>query len=152
MKARDVSITAVFGALYASITIVFAPISFLQYQVRLSEALKPMGVSIFGYPAIIGLLIGQFIANFWSPLGFIDLLSPIFAGIGLSFMYLLRKKSLLLGCILYCISISLWVAYMLQLIFQVPIIVGFTLVMVGEVISVILIGYPIKKAMDRLIK
>ncbi|MDD4363877.1 MAG: QueT transporter family protein, partial [Atribacterota bacterium] len=60
------------AALYVTINIVFAPISYGPIQVRLAEALSVMP---FVDPAAIGgLFIGCVISNFWGGLGIIDVI------------------------------------------------------------------------------
>jgi uncharacterized membrane protein len=65
MKTRDITQAAIIAAVYAAITIAVAPISFGVLQFRISEGLKPMAMQ--GRKYIIGLTIGLFIANMFSP-------------------------------------------------------------------------------------
>ena len=61
-RSRNLSLAAVFGALYAALVIGFAPISNLPIQVRVADALMPL-VIFFGWPAILGLGIGTVVGN-----------------------------------------------------------------------------------------
>lgn len=69
---RRLAIGGVIAALYLSLTLLFAPISFKAFQVRVSEALTLLP---FFFPeAIFGLFVGCFFANFFSPFGIIDVI------------------------------------------------------------------------------
>lgn len=81
MEARNsiqVTLTAMFAAVYAVGVYFLAPMSFLPFQVRVADALLPLAM-LFGWPAIIGLSIGAFVANFFGPLGAVDIVGGAFA-------------------------------------------------------------------------
>jgi len=85
----DVAYTGVIVALYASLTIGLAPISYGVYQVRVAEALT---VLPFIYPpAIMGLFIGCLVAN-------------IFGGNGLQDIIFGSLFTLIAGCLTYLAS------------------------------------------------
>ncbi|MCL7393617.1 MAG: QueT transporter family protein [Thaumarchaeota archaeon] len=58
----------IFAALYFTITFLLAPISFLPFQVRVSDALIMLSV-IFGLPAVYGVSLGCLFANLF-PVGY----------------------------------------------------------------------------------
>jgi len=62
-RSRNLALSAVFGALYATLVIGFAPISNLPIQVRVADALMPLAI-LLGWPAILGLGIGTVVGNF----------------------------------------------------------------------------------------
>jgi uncharacterized membrane protein len=62
-RSRNLALAAVFGALYAALVVVFAPVSNLPIQVRVADALMPLAI-LFGWPAILGLGIGTVVGNF----------------------------------------------------------------------------------------
>jgi len=67
---KKLAIAGIVAGLYLSLTLLFAPISFKAFQIRVSEALTLLP---FIFPeAILGLFVGCFIANFFSPFGIID--------------------------------------------------------------------------------
>ena len=71
MKGRKSVVTvftAGFAALYAVGVMVLAPISFQVFQVRVADALLPLAI-LFGWPAILGLSLGAFVANIFGGLG-----------------------------------------------------------------------------------
>jgi len=63
---------AIIAAIYVTITMIFAPISFGHVQVRISEALTILPV--FTPAAIPGLFVGAFLANTLGPGGPIDMI------------------------------------------------------------------------------
>jgi uncharacterized membrane protein len=64
--------TAGFAALYTVGVLVLAPISFQVFQVRVADALLPLAI-LFGWPAILGLSLGAFVANIFGGLGPVDI-------------------------------------------------------------------------------
>ena len=71
---------ALIGAIYAVLTIAFAPISYGQIQVRISEALTVL--PFFTPAAIPGLFIGCIIANLYGGNGIIDIVFGSLATLG----------------------------------------------------------------------
>ena len=61
--SRNLTLATVFGALYAALVIIFAPVSNLPIQVRVADALMPLAI-LFGWPVILGLGIGTVVGNF----------------------------------------------------------------------------------------
>ncbi|MGB9750580.1 MAG: QueT transporter family protein [Caldisericia bacterium] len=81
---------AIIAGLYLTITLIFAPISFKAFQVRISESLTLL--PFLTIDAIWGLFIGCLIANFFSPFGLIDVIfGSLLTLIAAYFTYLLRK-------------------------------------------------------------
>ncbi|MEM2225858.1 MAG: QueT transporter family protein [Candidatus Bathyarchaeia archaeon] len=141
-SARSLTIAAFFAASYAALVYLLAPISFLQIQVRVANALIG-AVPTFGMPAICGIALGVFLGNIFSPLGPIDLLSAAPSLIGLLAIYWLRGRSVLLGLGLYSLIISLWVALMLHLVLGLPYLASFAYVLAGVSAATIGLGYPL---------
>lgn len=63
---------AVIAALYVALTMIFTPFGFLVIQFRVSELLMLMILIDRRY--IVGLTLGVFVANLFSPLGVVDLI------------------------------------------------------------------------------
>jgi uncharacterized membrane protein len=78
-------LTAMFAAVYAVGVYFLTPISFLPFQVRVADALLPLAI-LFGWPAIIGLSIGAFVANFFGPLGVVDIVGGALANFIATFL------------------------------------------------------------------
>ncbi len=83
MKGRKSVVTiftAGFAALYAVGVMVLAPISFQVFQVRVADALLPLAI-LFGWPAILGLSLGAFVANLFGGLGPVDIVGGSIANL-----------------------------------------------------------------------
>ncbi len=64
LRAWEIALSAVLAALYAGLVVALGPVSFYALQVRVADALLPLSI-VLGRPAIIGLALGCFIANFF---------------------------------------------------------------------------------------
>ena len=71
MKVRFLAMTAIIAALYIAVTMLVAPFGFTQVQFRLSEMFNHLVA--FNPRFSIGIILGVFIANLFSPLGLYDL-------------------------------------------------------------------------------
>lgn len=149
IRTIDIALVAICCALYAALVNAFAPISFQQIQIRIANALIGM-VPLFGLPAVYGLTLGVLLGNLTSPLGPIDLLSVLPSLLGLLAVYRLKNVSVLLGLQIYSTIVSVWVAFMLNLIFQLPHLITFVYVLVGLTIATTGLGYLVYRTLHRL--
>ena len=67
MITKNLALMTIFAALYATLVIALAGISFQLVQVRVADALIPLSI-VFGWPAVAGVTIGCVISNVVSPL------------------------------------------------------------------------------------
>ena len=74
---KRIVISALIAALYATLTIALAPISYLGVQFRISEIMVLLAFYKKDY--IVGLTLGCFIANILGPNGTIDIVLGTFA-------------------------------------------------------------------------
>ena len=65
MKVKSLALAVPFAALYVALCLGLAPISYMDIQVRVADALYPL-IGLFGWPALFGLVVGHFIANMFS--------------------------------------------------------------------------------------
>lgn len=153
MNSKDIATAGILAATYTALVWVFQPISFLQYQVRIADALTGV-IPLTGWAGIIGLTIGTFLANTISPLGVIDLLSTIPEFMGLMILlFTFRKmgdKGVIIGLLIMSIIISSWVAFMLEFVLGIPFLIGFINVLIGSLIAIVLLGYIVYKALDKV--
>lgn len=145
LKTKNVTVSIIVGVLYVVLVYAFAPISFHQIQIRIANALIGL-VPLLGWAGVYGLALGVFLGNLSSPLGPIDLLSVLPSFIGLVLIYKLRSVSVILGLQIYSTLISLWVAFMLYLVFNLPYFVTFIYVFVGVTIATTGLGYLLYKS------
>jgi len=139
LKLEDFGTFVIFTAIYAAGTLGLPKISLLAYQVKIGE-IPSAFVAIFGYPAILGLSLGQFIANLGVEASPIAMLSPVISLAGLLVIYYARKTSTLAGCIAYVVITSLWLTYLLPITTGVSTLEAAYSAFLGQFIAVI-IGY-----------
>jgi uncharacterized membrane protein len=139
-----VTLTAVFAAVYAVGVVGLAQISFLPFQVRVADALLPLAM-IFGWPAVIGLTIGAFVANVFGGLGPIDMFGGAIANFFATFLAwrIARNRPKpwgLVGVVVEIVVVSLLVGSYLSYLFAIPIAVAWADVMLGSVIAIGILG------------
>ncbi|MEM3430601.1 MAG: QueT transporter family protein [Candidatus Bathyarchaeia archaeon] len=149
VKARDVAICVVCCSMYVALVNIFAPISFQQIQIRVANSLIGL-VPLFGWPAIYGLTLGVLLGNLVSPLGPIDLLSALPSFLGLLIVHRLRRMSVLLGLQAYSVIVSIWVAFMLNYIFQLPYLLTLAYLLIGISAATTGLGYALYKSLSKL--
>lgn len=146
---RQTTTMAILAALYVSIGLAIPFISFGVIQCRISDALYPL-ISVFGLPSVVALTLGQFIYNFYGytigvALGPLDLLSPL--------MFLPAKIAIwkwgLKAVPLHVMSVALWVPFLLNQMFNIPMIATIPTVGIGELIAEIVVGIPLTLALRR---
>lgn len=152
-----IAMTAVIASLYFAITIVLQPFSFLAIQVRISGALILL-LPLFPDATLFGVSIGVLFANMVSPLGAIDLISAPVTFVAMLPLYFICKKGkkndalIIAGGAIKCVVIAAWVSLLLISVFELPywaFWLNFFLVLIGDVIAVIGIGFPLYKILHR---
>lgn len=141
---------AMIAAIYVVITIVFAPFSYGEVQVRLSEALTILPV--FTPAAIPGLFIGCLISNILGGCILPDiLLGSLATLIGAFFTYTLRNQNKYLAPVPPILANALIVPFILRFGYQVPLPIPFMMLTVGigEVISCGLLGMILYTALHK---
>lgn len=134
MKTRDVALATMFATLYA--VGVIWPLGFMGVQCRLSCALIPL-IALFGWPSTIGITIGHFVYNSFSPIGFLDYFSPLIFFIP----RLLIQKYGIKAMPIHTIAVATWVPFILNQAFGVPLILNIITVGIGELIAEWYLGY-----------
>jgi uncharacterized membrane protein len=145
-------LTAIFAALYAIGVVFLAPISFQIFQVRIADALLPLSM-LFGWPAVLGLSLGAFVANFFGGLGPIDILGGALANFVATFLAwkLVRNKTrswFIFGGAVEVIVVTLVVGSYLSYLLGFPIQVGWTGVLLGSVVAIMILGLPLLFALS----
>jgi uncharacterized membrane protein len=144
---RFITEAAVIAAMYAALTLLFAPISYGQLQVRVSEALT---VLPFLTPAAIpGLFTGCIIANFLGTGTWVDTvfgsLATLLAAV-LSYK-MPRKYFAPLPPI---IINGIVVGFILNYLYQLPLLITMGWVALGESIACYGLGYPLLLQLGRI--
>ncbi|MDO4474799.1 MAG: QueT transporter family protein [Eubacteriales bacterium] len=153
MKNKKVTFltqAAMIAAIYVVLTYVFAPFSFGEVQVRISEALTIL--PLFTPAAVPGLFIGCFIGNI---LGGAILPDVIFGSIatliGAVGTYMLREQKPILGILPPIAANTVIVPFVLRFAYGVNLPIPFMMLTVGigEVISCMVLGLILYSALKR---
>lgn len=141
---------AMIAAIYVVLTLVFAPFSYGEVQVRISEALTIL--PLFTPAAIPGLFVGCLISNILGGCVLPDIvfgsLATLIGAIG---TYMLRKQNKFLAPLPPIIANALIVPFVLRYAYQVPLPIPFMMLTVGigEVISCGVLGMILHTALNK---
>lgn len=146
MSTKVLTRIAIYASIYIVLTLIFSAISYGPIQFRISEFL-----TVFPYIdpiAIPGLFLGCFIANFFSPAGWIDVifgsLCTLIAG------YLTYKMpKIFLAPVPPIIVNALGVSLYLHIFFNLPYLLNVIYITIGEALVTYLIGLPILLYIDK---
>lgn len=144
---KGICMAVIVAALYIVLTFI-NPLSFGPINFRISNILY--GLTIQKRDLRIGLIIGMFLANLYSPFGIVDAILGV--STALFACYLLQPcfKSYLVQAILYGIFSGALVGYELFIFTNTPIIFAFISVAIGNIISYYVGAYYFKYIMKYL--
>lgn len=148
LSSAYIAQAAVIGAIYVVLTVVFAPFSFKEIQVRIAEALTILPV--FTPAAIPGLAVGCLLANIIGGAPLTDILFGSMATlIGAVGTWLLRKEKKTVAIIPPIAANMLIVPFILRYAYGVPLPIPLMMVTVGigEAISCGVLGLLLYKAL-----
>ncbi|MCS7202220.1 MAG: QueT transporter family protein [Dictyoglomus sp.] len=140
MSPKILTRITIYATIYVVLTLIFSTISYGPIQFRISEFLT---VFPFIDPlAIPGLFIGCFIANFFSPAGWIDVIfGSLFTLIAGYLTY--KMPRIYLAPLPPIIVNALGVSLYLHLFFKLPYLLNVLYIAIGEAVVTYLIGLPI---------
>ena len=141
---------AAIAAIYVVLTLVFAPFSFGEVQVRIAEALTIL--PIFTPAAVPGLFVGCLIGNVLGGALLPDIVFGSLATlIGAVFTWLLRSRKPIIGTLPPIISNVVIVPLVLRIAYGVNLPIPFLMLTVGigEVISCTILGLIVYYALNR---
>ena len=153
LNTKKLAVVTVFAALYAVGVVFLAPISFGIVQVRVADAMLPLAM-IFGLPGALGLSLGCLVSNVFGGLGIVDIVGGASANLVACTLawYIGRKgrgAQRFLGTVAITVVIALIVGGYLSWLLQVPLEISLLGVLIGEIIAVNLIGFPLEEAIRR---
>ncbi len=121
--SKDLSLTVVFAALYATLVIVQGQSAAATIQLRIADCLIPL-CALFGWPAIVGVTAGALAGNMFTSLpmsnGVYDVVFGPFANLLAGIIIFLFRKRRLIGCVLASVEIGLVVGSYVWMIFGAP--------------------------------
>ncbi|ALB47939.1 QueT transporter family protein [Clostridium beijerinckii] len=145
--------TAIMAALYAVITLVLAPISYGPIQFRVSEIMVLL--AFFDPFYIVGLTLGCFIANILGPNGLADIIFGTLAtfisvyAVSITQRFVKnRKTSLIIASLWPTIFNGVIIGWMLNYIYQFPLVLSIGEVAIGEFVVVTIVGVPIVRLLQ----
>ncbi|MDD2212131.1 MAG: QueT transporter family protein [Clostridia bacterium] len=140
MQTKKVVRVSAIAALYAAITIVFAPLSYGVIQVRISEALT---VLPFIFPeSVLGLFVGCLLANIYGGLGFIDIVFGSLATL-LAAYFTSKMPHALLAPLPPVLINAVVVACVLKYVLGYPFLLSMFYVGLGEFLACYFLGLPL---------
>lgn len=140
---------AMIAAVYAALTLAFAPLSYGVMQVRISEVLTVLPV--LTPAAIPGLFVGCVLSNLLSPNGIVDMvLGSLATLLAAGATWALRKK-MFLAPLPPVIANGVIVGAMLHFVYyiRVPLPLCIFWVGLGELLSCYVLGYPLLRYLSR---
>ena len=110
LDSKDLALTVVFAALYATLVIVQGQSAAATIQLRIADCLIPL-CALFGWPAIVGVTAGALAGNMFTSLpmsnGVYDVVFGPFANLLAGIIIFLFRKRRLIGCVLASVEIGL---------------------------------------------
>jgi uncharacterized membrane protein len=159
--SRDVTLTAVFAALYTIINVVQMitignPTIYGPVQLRIADALIPL-VALLGWPIVGGVTIGCFITNAYYFVSPTDVVFGTIANFVAACLILFLRKHRLLACVIGSLPIGLIVGGYLWLFFPPPEIfstvpawlASIASITISSLIAVAVIGYFLLSVLSR---
>jgi hypothetical protein len=123
LDSKDLALTVVFAALYATLVIVQGQSAAAAIQLRIADCLIPL-CALFGWPAIMGVTAGALAGNMFTSLpmsnGVYDVVFGPFANLLAGIIIFLFRKRRLIGCVLASVEIGLVVGSYVWMIFGAP--------------------------------
>jgi len=147
-----IATAAVYASMYVVLVLAFSPISYGVINLRVANVLIGL-VPLIGWPAVLGQLLGVFIANqpaLGDPLGPIDLINVIPSFVFALVLWRLRSTSVFLGLTLYSIALGISVSFALNYAYNLPLLVEIPQVTAGIFLATAVLGYLLYKSIKRL--
>ena len=143
---KDLIVLSMVAAIYVILTVGLSPLSYGDVQFRISEAL--MLLIVYKRRYAISMILGCFVSNLFSPVGFVDILFGTLATVVASIPMLFIKK-LELSSLFPSIANGIIVGLELAIVYDLPIAFTMFTVFIGEFVVVSLIGIPLFRFLEK---
>ena len=141
-KTKMLVYSAAIAALYATLTIALAPVSYGPVQLRLSEI---MILLVLVNPRFkTGLILGCLIANLFSPFGIVDVIFGTMAT-AIAVIAMAKIKNIYLASLVPALSNGIIIGLELMYMLNLPFVETALYVALGEFLVVTVIGVPVFK-------
>ncbi|SCZ08278.1 QueT transporter family protein [Alkaliphilus peptidifermentans] len=134
------------AAIYAILTILFAPLSYGQIQVRISEALTIL--PFFTPAAIPGLFVGCIIANMFGGNGMIDIVFGSLASLIAAYLSYKASRKWIVPLPPVIIN-GIIIGFILNYLYQLPLLISMVWVAIGQLIACYGLGYPLLLTLEK---
>ena len=152
INLKTLLLNAIYMAIYIAFCFIFAPFSFGEIQIRISEALCIL--PIYDKLSVVSITIACAISNFMNG----NIIDAIFGSlatfIGLVLTYCLRKKNFYIAVFPTVVSNAIIIPFVLKYgygLYAFPIYINMVFVFIGELLSVYIFGTVIKKILEKYI-
>ena len=152
MKVKFIATTGIIAALYIAVTMLVAPFGFTEVQFRVSEMFNHLVA--FNPRFAGGIILGVFISNMFSPLGWYDLIfgvthSVITIGLFIAICKFVKNIAvrLVVNTLLFTFTMFI-IAFELNLALELPFFWTWLTVTVGEFV-VLAVGAPIMYTLNK---
>ena len=146
LRIREIAEISIIAALYAVLTLALTPLSYGDVQFRISEVL--MILIIYKKRYSISMILGCFVANLFSPVGWADIVFGTLAT-AVSSIPMMFIKNLEISSLFPSIFNGIIVGLELSLVYDLPIPITITTVFLGEFVVVSLLGIPLFRALEK---
>ena len=147
-SVRDITIAAVIAALYAALTVVFAPISYGAVQFRIAEALTLLPVLL--PQAIPGLAVGCLVSNLIGGYGVWDVVFGTLATLLAALLTYGLRKNIWLAVAPPVLVNAVVIGLLLHFVLKLPLIPTMGTVGLGQLAVVVVLGIPLILALSRI--
>ena len=145
-RTKYLTQAAIIAAVYVIITMIFAPISYGQIQVRISEALTIL--PFFTPAAIPGLFVGCLLANIFGGEGPLDIIFGSLATFLAAYLSYKMPRRYLVPAPPVIIN-AIVIGFVLYFAINVPLVMTMGWVGLGQLIACYGIGYPLMLILER---
>ena len=150
LTTKNIALNAIYISIYVVVTYALKPFSYGAVQVRVSEALCIL--PLFDSLPIVSITIGCLIANALNGNAIDMVFGTLATFIGLFFTYVLRKKNFFVATSPTLISNAIIIPFVLKYGYGLSDIVVYVealFILLGEALSVYLVGYLIRPLLEK---
>ncbi|EUJ30754.1 hypothetical protein MFLO_10149 [Listeria floridensis FSL S10-1187] len=155
MKMKWITVNAIVAALYVILGFLVQPIAFSAIQFRIPELFNHL--IVFNKKYFWGIILGVFITNLFSPLGWYDLVFGVAqSAVSIAIMFVVMRyvkgtiPRMIANTLVFSLTMFI-IAYELHLAFGLPFFLSWLTCAIGEVV-VMGVGIPIMYAINKRLK
>lgn len=144
LDTKEIALNAIIACIYAVLTLAIAPLAYSEVQFRISEVM--VFLAFYNRKYIPGLVIGCFLANIPSSLGWMDMVFGTFSTL-VVVMTMNKVNNRYTASVLGALITGVIVGFELHLAFGIPFLINAIYVAIGE-LGVLLIGAILFKTIE----